>query len=73
VAAAASPLSWESLPTTVTVGGDSAQVFYAGLAPGFIGLVQVNFYVPSLPPGDYTIQVSIGTAQSNAPIMSVGK
>ena len=73
VGASASPLSWESLSTTVTVGGSSAQVFYAGLAPGFVGLVQVNFYVPSLPPGDYPIQVTIGTAQSNAPLMTVRK
>jgi uncharacterized protein (TIGR03437 family) len=72
VGASASPLSRESLPTTVTVGGSSAQVFYAGLAPGFVGLVQVNFYVPNLPPGDYPIQITIGTAQSNAPVVSVG-
>lgn len=72
VGASASPLSWESLPTTVTVGGNSAQVFYAGLAPGFVGLVQVNFYVPSLPPGDYPVQITIGNARSNAPVMSVG-
>jgi len=72
VGAAASPLSWESLTTTMTVGGSSAQVFYAGLSPGFVGLVQVNFYVPDLPPGDYPIQITIGTAQSNTPVMSVG-
>lgn len=72
VGAAGSPLSWESLPTTVTVGGSSAQVFYAGLAPGFVGLVQVNFYVPNLSPGDYPIQVTIGSVQSNSPVISVG-
>jgi uncharacterized protein (TIGR03437 family) len=65
------PLSWESLPVTVTVGGAPAQVLFAGMAPGFVGLVQVNFYVPDLTSGDYPIQVSIGSAQSNTPVISV--
>jgi uncharacterized protein (TIGR03437 family) len=71
VPAPASPLSWESVPATVTVGGMPAQVLFAGMAPGFVGLVQVNFYVPDLPSGDYPIQVAIGTAQSNTPTISV--
>jgi uncharacterized protein (TIGR03437 family) len=70
--AAASPLSWESLSTTVTVGGMPAQVLFAGMAPGFVGLVQVNFQIPDLPAGDYPIQVTIGTAKSNTPVISVG-
>jgi uncharacterized protein (TIGR03437 family) len=49
------------------------QVLFAGMAPGFVGLVQVNFQVPDLPAGDYPIQVSIGSAQSNAPAMTVGR
>jgi uncharacterized protein (TIGR03437 family) len=69
--APASPLSWESLPATVTVGSAPAQVLFAGMTPGFVGLVQVNFYVPDLPSGDYPIQVTIGSAQSNAPVISV--
>jgi len=32
---------------TVTVGGFAAQVQYAGLAPGFVGLYQVNVQLPS--------------------------
>jgi len=31
---------------TVTVGGMAAAVSYSGLAPGFVGLYQVNFQVP---------------------------
>jgi trimeric autotransporter adhesin len=58
--------------TTVTVGGIPAQVLFAGMAPGYVGPVQVNFYVPDLTPGDYAIQVTVGTAQSNTPVMSVG-
>jgi PAS domain S-box-containing protein len=46
-AAPSSPLANTVNPVTVTVGGQSAQVFYSGLAPGFVGLYQVNVIVPS--------------------------
>ena len=71
--AAASTLSWETLNTTVTVGGTQAQVLFAGMAPGFVGLMQIDFQVPELPAGDYPMQVSIGTAQSNTPTITVGQ
>lgn len=34
-------------PVTVTIGGLNAPVHFAGLAPGFVGLYQVNVQVPS--------------------------
>jgi len=67
-----SPLSRETLATAVTVGAVPAKVTFSGLAPGFVGLLQVNLQVPDLPPGDYTVQVSIGKAQSNTPVMTIG-
>ena len=67
-----SPLSWENLTTTVTIGGRHATTVFQGMAPGFAGLVHVDLQVPDLPPGDYPIQVSIGAAQSNTFLMSVG-
>lgn len=33
-------------PVSVTIGGQEAQVIFAGLAPGFAGLYQVNAIVP---------------------------
>jgi uncharacterized protein (TIGR03437 family) len=46
-AASTTKLSNTDNPVTVTVGGDNAQVLFAGLAPGFVGLYQVNVIVPS--------------------------
>ncbi len=42
-----SPLANAVNPVTVTIEGQSAQVFFAGLAPGFTSLYQVNAFVPS--------------------------
>jgi uncharacterized protein (TIGR03437 family) len=44
-AAPLSTLSHTVNPVTVTIGGQSAQVLFAGLAPGFAGLYQVNIVV----------------------------
>ncbi len=46
-AAPADPLSRVTTPVTVTIGGVDARVEFAGLAPGFVGLYQVNVRVPA--------------------------
>jgi uncharacterized protein (TIGR03437 family) len=54
--------------TTVSVGGVNAPVGYAGLAPGFVGLYQVNFTVPSgLASGDQSLVMTVG-AVATAPL-----
>jgi uncharacterized protein (TIGR03437 family) len=59
-------------PITVTMGGATANVAFAGLTPGFIGLVQINAAVPASPTtGAYPLQVTIGTVSSNTPNISV--
>jgi len=69
--APASPLARETLTTKVTVGGLTQTAVFAGMAPGFAGLVQVNFVVPNLATGDYPLEVTIGGAASNQPLLAV--
>ena len=45
-AAPASPLAFASTVPTVTLGGASLNVQYAGLAPGEVGVYQINAVVP---------------------------
>ena len=61
-----SPLSRMTSPVTATVGGQSAEVFFAGLTPTLVGVFQINLRIPLLPPGDYPLVITIGGAQSNS-------
>jgi len=46
---------------TMSFGSTKANLSYAGLAPGFVGLYQFNIAVPStLSNGDYPINITIG-------------
>lgn len=45
-AAPGDPLSITNVDPIVTVGNARAQVLFSGLAPGFVGLYQLNFLVP---------------------------
>ena len=45
-AAGASPLAQARVTPVVTVGGEGTQVFFAGLAPFFVGLGQINIQLP---------------------------
>lgn len=71
-AAPASPLSLINAPVQVTIGGQTAQVTFQGVAPGFAGLAQINAIVPSgLAPGDQPVFVSVGGVPSNAALITV--
>lgn len=70
-AAAAVPLSTVTGDVTATIGGLSAALQFAGLAPGFAGLYQVNVQVPQLASGSYPLQISEGGVPSNAAPVNV--
>ena len=36
----------------ISIGGAAAQIAYAGLTPGFVGLYQINVVVPNISPSD---------------------
>jgi uncharacterized protein (TIGR03437 family) len=55
-----------------TIGSSPATVAFAGLTPGFVGLVQVNITVPSnLQTGSYPLTITIGSETSNSATISV--
>jgi uncharacterized protein (TIGR03437 family) len=56
--------------TTASIDGVDAPVYFSGLAPGYIGLAQVNLQIPSISPGDHTLIVTIGGQQSNGALIS---
>jgi adhesin/invasin len=56
---------------SATIGGKSAAPAYAGPAPGYVGLNQVNLIVPSLTTGDYAVSVSVGGVTANTAIVSI--
>jgi uncharacterized protein (TIGR03437 family) len=51
---------------TLTIAGYNAPILYAGSAPGFSGLMQINAQIPSgfLPPGDQAVLLTVGAAVS---------
>jgi uncharacterized protein (TIGR03437 family) len=62
-----SPLAETTTAPTVTIGGLPANVSFSGLAPGFVGLYQVNVLVPAdVAAGSAVpVTISIGGATSN--------
>jgi adhesin/invasin len=54
------------------IGSAAAQVSFAGLAPGYIGLVQMNIVVPTtLSPGTYPLTITVGNETSNSATIAV--
>ena len=71
-AAPTTPLSLISGTVQVLIGGQPAQVSYAGVAPGFAGLSQINAIVPAgLVAGDQPVFITINGVSSNAGLITV--
>lgn len=57
------------LPVNVTVGGEPANIEFAGNATGLVGVIQINFTVPAdLAPGPQPVIVTVGDVSSD-PVM----
>ncbi len=56
----------------VTIGGTQAAVSFSGLAPGFVGLYQINAVVPAgLTTGNQPVVISMGSVSSNSALLPV--
>jgi len=68
-------LDYANLQPTVTIGGQDCPVTYAGRAPGYAGLDQINCIVRAVPPiplvGNLVVIVTSGTRSSNAATLAV--
>jgi uncharacterized protein (TIGR03437 family) len=65
-------------PSTLLVGTAQAQILFNGLAPGYVGLCQMNFVVPGLPAfttggnvSSMSIGLTIGGNPANKVVLSV--
>ncbi len=59
-----SPLSRPLGVCIATIDGAPAELPFLGLAPGFAGVCQGNLKIPSIAPGDHSLQVQVGDAVS---------
>lgn len=74
-AAPASPLAVGAGATTVAIGGVNAPVLFSGLAPGFVGLWQINVQLPDTLPTNAATNVRItkGRTSLEATLAIAGK
>jgi len=48
-----------------------AEVTFAGLAPGLVGVMQLNLKIPAIAPGEQILDVVIGGISANASTLSI--
>jgi uncharacterized protein (TIGR03437 family) len=59
-------------PYQVILAGENISVLFSGLAPGYVGLYQLNIRLRSdLPPGDLSLQITSDFANSQSVLLSV--
>jgi uncharacterized protein (TIGR03437 family) len=70
-AAVSSPLANSLVTPTVKVGGAAAQVQFAGLTPGFVGLLQINIQLPATLLAGTSLPLTIAFGSSTAPTVNL--
>jgi len=67
----AAPYAQPRLPVNLSVAGVTAQLLYAGCAPGMVGILQIDAVVPGgfVPSGPAAVQLIVGSAVS--PILTM--
>jgi uncharacterized protein (TIGR03437 family) len=70
-AAPPTPLSKPLASVQATIGGQTAPAV-AVLAPGMVGVLQVNLQVPAVAAGEQTLALTIGRVAANPTLISVG-
>lgn len=69
--ASGNPLSRPTAEVRVIIGGTTVQPIFAGLSPGFVGLLQVNLVIPPLPAGTYPMVLAVGGVPSKPVLVTV--
>ena len=69
------PFALPLAPVSATLNGKPVKLLFAGLAPGAVGLMQVNFEIPSdtVDSNSAEVAVTIGGVVSPAATISIGK
>ena len=68
------PLAVVTTQPTLTVDGQTAEIFFAGMTPGFVGLDQINFRVPSnARSGKLPVVITQDGQSSNTSALTVGQ
>ena len=70
---AAEPLARAVAPASAMVGDRTAEVFFVGLTPGFVGLAQANLILPADAPvgPDIPLKLIVGDQRSNPLVISI--
>ncbi len=72
-AAPTTPLSRPKAPVSVTIGGAAADLYFAGMTPGLIGVCQLNVLIPEIAAGEAQFVVKVGGTLSNAALLFVSR
>jgi uncharacterized protein (TIGR03437 family) len=72
VAAPSDPLASAVIQPMVTIGGQQADIVFAALMPGAVGLYQIELTVPTgLPSGDQPVMVTQGGVIANIAVLAL--